>query len=49
VFGWIKQWGGLRQYKLRGTEKVSSVFGLHMVAYNLIRLGYLLKLGLPRF
>ena len=27
----------------RGTEKVSAVFGLHVVAYNLIRLGNLLK------
>ena len=43
VFGWIKQWGGLRQVKVRGTEKVSAVFGLHVVAYNLIRLGNLLK------
>lgn len=42
VFGWIKQWGGLRQFKLRGTEKVSAVFGLHVIAYNLIRLGNLL-------
>ena len=43
VFGWIKQWGGLRQFKLRGTEKVSAVFGLHVIAYNLIRMGNLLK------
>ncbi len=43
VFGWIKQWGGLRQFNLRGTEKVSAVFGLHVIAYNLIRLGNLLK------
>jgi hypothetical protein len=43
VFGWIKQWGGLRQFKLRGTGKVSAVFGLHVIAYNLIRLGNLLK------
>jgi len=26
VFGWIKQWGGLRQFKLRGTDKVSAVW-----------------------
>ena len=25
VFAWIKQWGGLRQFKLRGTVKVSAV------------------------
>ena len=43
VFGWIKQWGGLRQFKLRGTDKVSAVFGLHVIAYNMIRLGNLLR------
>ena len=43
VFDWIKQWGGLRQFKLRGTEKVNAVFGLHVIAYNRIRLGNLLK------
>jgi hypothetical protein len=43
VFGWIKQWGGLRQFKLRGTKKVSAVFGLHVIAYSLIRLSNLLK------
>ena len=43
VFAWIKQWGGLRQFKLRGTEKVAAVFGLHVIAYNLIRLGNLLR------
>jgi hypothetical protein len=42
VFGWIKQWGGLRKFKLRGTDNVSAVFGLHVIAYNLIRLGNLL-------
>jgi len=46
VFGWMKQWGGLRQFKLRGTENVSAVFGLHVIAYNLIRLGNLLKLAM---
>jgi hypothetical protein len=43
VFAWIKQWGGLRQFKLRGNEKVAEVFGLHVIAYNLIRLGNLLR------
>ena len=43
VFDWIKQWGGLRQFKLLGTNKVSAVFGLHVIAYNLIRLGNLLR------
>ena len=43
VFGWITQWGGLRQFKLRGTGKVGAVFGLHVIACNLIRLGSLLR------
>jgi len=43
VFGWLKTFGGLRQFKLRGQENVSAVFGLHVIAYNLIRLGNLLK------
>ena len=43
VFGWIKQWGGLRQFKVRGTEKVSAVCGLHVIVYNLIPLGKLLS------
>jgi hypothetical protein len=42
IFGWIKQWGGLRQFKLRGQDNVSGVFGLHVIAYNLIRLGNIL-------
>jgi hypothetical protein len=32
VFGWIKQWGGLRPFKLRGTEKVLAVFSLDVIA-----------------
>jgi hypothetical protein len=43
VFGWLKAFGGLLQFKLRGQEKGSAVFGLHVIAYNLIRLGNLLK------
>ena len=43
MFGWIKQWGGLCQLKLRGTDKVSAVFALHVIAYNLIRLRNLLR------
>ncbi len=31
----------------RGIEKVSAVFGLHVIAYNLIRLGNLLKPAMP--
>ena len=43
VFGWIKQWGDLHQFKLRGTDKVSAVFGLHVIAYNMMRLANLLR------
>jgi transposase len=43
VFGWIKQFAGLRQFKLRGQENVSAVFGLYVISYNLIRLGNLLN------
>jgi transposase len=43
IFGWIKEFSGLRQFKLRGKENVSGVFGLHVIAYNLIRLGNILK------
>ena len=43
VFGWLKAFGGLRQFKLRGQENVSAVFGLHVIAYNLLRLGNLLQ------
>jgi hypothetical protein len=38
-----EQWGGLRQFKLRVPENDAAVFGLHVIAYNLIRLGNLLK------
>ena len=34
--------GELHQFKLRDQDKVSAVFGLHVIAYNLIRLGNLL-------
>jgi hypothetical protein len=43
VLGWMKQWGGLHQFKVLGTENVSAVLDLHVTAYNLIRLGNLLK------
>jgi transposase len=43
VFGWIKQFAGLRQFKLRGQENVTAVFGVYVIAYNLIRLGNLLN------
>jgi hypothetical protein len=38
VFGLIKQLGDLRQFKMRGSKKVGAIFGLHVIAYNLIRL-----------
>ena len=40
---WIKQFGGLGQFKLRGTENVCAVLGIHVIAYNLVRLGNLLN------
>ena len=40
---WLNLFGGLRQFKLRGQESVSGVFCLHVIAYNLIRLGNLLN------
>jgi hypothetical protein len=43
IFAWIKQFGGLRQFKLRGRDNVSAVFGLYVIAYNLTRLGNILK------
>jgi hypothetical protein len=43
VFSWIKAFGGLRLFKLCGQENVSAVFGLHVIAYNLVRLGNLLN------
>jgi hypothetical protein len=43
MFAWIKQWRGLSQFKLHSTEKVSAVFGLHVIAYKLIRLGNVLR------
>jgi hypothetical protein len=45
VFAWIKQLGGLHQFKLRGIEKVAAEYGLHVIANNLIRLGNLLCLA----
>jgi len=49
VFCWIKPFGGLRQFKLRGQENVSAVhsfgeafgYGLHVITYNLVWLGNL--------
>ena len=43
VFGWIKQAAGLRQCKHRGRDAVGSVFSLHVIAYDMVRLGNILK------
>jgi hypothetical protein len=43
VFVWIKQWGGLCQFKMRVIKKMGTVFGLHVNVYNLIRLCILLR------
>ena len=48
---WIQAFGGLRKFQVRGTESVSVVHsfgeacgsGLHVIGYNLIRLGNLPK------
>lgn len=39
IFGWIKQFAGLRQFKLREQCNVSALFGPHVIAYNLISSG----------
>ena len=41
-FGWIKQIGGFRQTKQRGTTRVRQEFLKALTAYNLIRLKNLL-------
>jgi Transposase DDE domain len=38
VFGWLKQTGPLRQFKLRGLEKVDWLFVFSCAAHNLTRL-----------
>jgi len=43
VFAWIKEFSGLRQFKHRGQKKVQAVFGLHAIAYVLIRIANLMK------
>ena len=43
VFGWIKQAAGFRQCKHRGREKVSGVFLLHVIAYDMVRLANILR------
>lgn len=41
IIGWIKEFGGLRQFKLRAQHNVTAVIGGRVIAYNLIRLGNL--------
>ena len=43
MFGWIKQFSCLRQVRVRRLGKVRAVFGLHVIACNLIRLSNLLE------
>ena len=43
AFGWCKEIGGLRQTKLRGTDRVRQRFEIVMSAYNLIRIRSLLR------
>lgn len=43
MFGGINQFADLRQFRLRGQSNVSAVIGLPVIAYNLIRLGSLLR------
>ena len=43
MFGWIKQPAGLRQCKHRGRGMVGGVFLLHVIAYDMIRLGNILR------
>jgi Transposase DDE domain len=42
IFGWGKTTGGLYQLKVRGIEKVRTVFTLALAAYNIVRLPKLL-------
>jgi hypothetical protein len=43
VFGWINTDGRAAPVQAARHEKVGAVFSLHVIAYNLIRLGNLLK------
>jgi transposase len=42
IFGWGKTTGGLYQLKVRGIDRVKTVFTLALVAYNIVRLPKLL-------
>ena len=41
-FGWMKDTGGLRKLRHRGTAKVAALFTFACAAYNLVRLRTLL-------
>jgi hypothetical protein len=42
VFGWVKQAGCLRQFKIRGKAAVDGMFVLALAAYNLVRMNNLI-------
>ena len=42
IFGWGKTTGGLHQLRVRGIEKVRTIFTLTLAAYNIVRLPKLL-------
>ena len=39
--------GRLSEFKMHGSERVVALFGLHVIAYNLIRLDNLLRPAMP--
>ena len=43
VFGWTKTVGMMRKIKVRGLAKVGLLFKLNAVAYNLVRMGHIMK------
>jgi hypothetical protein len=38
MFGWGKQPGTMRKTKLRGTARITGMFLLNLIAYNLVRI-----------
>ncbi len=45
VFGWLKPLAGLRKVKLRGLDKVDSLFVFACAAFNLRRLPRLIAMA----
>jgi transposase len=43
IFGWLKQVGGQRRTRFRGTERVSWMFTFSAAAYNLVRMATLMS------